>query len=366
MALVLAAAAISIGTAASTERIVGGTAIQIQASPSTVYVQYQDGPESYYRCTGSIIDASHVLTSAHCLYTESGTLAQASQLIVDAGLSNFFMPTSTDLVQYRTVTSFRVHPSYVFGPTGQPDDVAVLALSSALDLSGPAVKAVALPLVDSSFPSRQAVTVAGFGRQTASVPPSGPLVSMTANVDPQGTCGEYTGGLLITNDNATVMCAVSHAGSACNGDSGAGVLTMTSTPVIVGVVEAATAGCQTGGEDTIVYVGAPEILAFIQGADDPPAAPRKTSSTKARLDWNSPLLVGARIVCSTSGWKVPVHVSYSFLNEASGKVLQTGTRTDYLVKTKDVGINILCRAKVAGSGGTLLVSPLSTGKVRRK
>lgn len=367
IALAAAAMAIWAGTAASTARIVGGTAAQIQSSPSTVYVQYQDGPDSYYRCTGSIIDSLHVVTAAHCLYTDSGTPAVASNLLVDAGLSNFFTPTPSDAVQSLSVSAIRFFPSYVHDSAGASDDVAVLTLASPLDLRGPAVTAVALPAPNTPLHAGEGVAITAFGRQTPGAPSTGPLASMTATVEEQGVCGEFTGDALFGNHNATAWCLVSHSSSTCNGDSGAGVLTTSGTPTLMGVLVGPTSGiCQIGGQNNFVDVAAPEILAFIQGSDTPPMAPSRTSSTKVKLNWSSPILVGAKIACSTSGWKVPVRVSYSFQNAANGKVLQTGTSPSYVVKAKDVGISILCQASVAGSGGTLVVSPLATGTVRRK
>jgi secreted trypsin-like serine protease len=367
-ALAAAAATLLTATAGSAVRIIGGTAAQIQASPSTVYVQYQDGPDSFYRCTGSIVDSLHVVTSASCMYSASGTLATPAVLLIDAGLSNLFTPTATDAVQSRSVTTIRIPSSYVQGSSNISDDIAVLTLESPLDLSGPAVKAVALPAARMPLPGGTVVSITAFGRQTVNVPATGPLASMTAKVDAQAVCGDYTGDDLFANHNSTVMCFQSPGSTTCNGDSGAGVLTTGGSPILVGIDISPTSGtCQTGGQNTFVYVAAPEILDFIQGSDTPPLAPRRMSSTKVHLDWNSPLHVGAKLVCSTSGWNVPVHVSYSFSNANSGKVLQaTGARASYVVKAKDVGISILCQANVAGGGGTLIVSPLSTGTVVRK
>lgn len=366
-ALAASAAAIWTGTAVPAVQIVGGAVTQIQSSPSTVVVQYEDTPGSYRDCTGVIIDATHVVTAAVCLFAGSDTPAAPSALLVAAGVSNFFAPIATDAQQTSSVSSFRIFPTYVYGSTDFSDDVAVLTLTPPLALTGPAVQSTALPSPHTPAQGGEAVTIAAFGGESPGAAPSGLLESMTATLDPQAVCGDYTEGTLIADHNATARCFVSHSSTTCTGDSGAGVFTAGGTPTLIGIVVGPTSGlCQTGGQNTFIYLAAPEILSFIQGSDSPPVAPRRTSSTKVNLDWSSPIVVGAKITCSTSDWKVAVHVSYSFQNAANGKVLQTGTSASYVVKPKDVGIEILCQARVVSSGGTLLVSPLSTGTVQRK
>jgi hypothetical protein len=162
------------------------------------------------------------------------------------------------------------------------------------------------------------------------------------------------------------MCFQAPESTTCNEDGGAGVLTTSGSPILVGIAISPTSGtCQTGGQNTFLYVAAPEILDFIQGSDTPPLAPRRTSSVKLHLDYVTPLRPGTKLTCSTSGWKMPVRISYSFTNADTGKVLQpSGAR--YVVKAKDVGISILCDVHVAGSGGTSIVSPFSSGTVVRK
>ncbi|HWB23174.1 MAG TPA: trypsin-like serine protease [Gaiellaceae bacterium] len=350
-------------------RIVGGTAVQIQSSPSTVYLQLQDSPTTAYRCNGSIIDSLHVVTTAYCLYTASGTEATPAALLVEAGISNLDAQAPTDALQSRSVTAIRIDPFYTPVASSFADDVAVLTLESPLDFSGPAVKAVALPAAKTPLPGGTPVSIAAFGRETFNVPPSGQLESMSATVEAQTQCGDYTGDTLFANQNSTVMCFKgSSSTTTCNEDGGAGVLTTGGTPTLVGIAISPTSGtCEIGGQNTFLYVAAPEILDFIEGSDSPPRAPRRTSSVKLHLDYAVPLRPGSKLTCSSTGWTTPVHITYAFSNESSGKILQaTSARPTYVVKAKDVGVNILCDMHVTGSGGTLIVSPLSTLKVARK
>jgi hypothetical protein len=351
LVLVVSAAAISAAAAAGASRVVGGNVIQVQQAPWTVYVQYQSGGTRFL-CTGSIVDASHILTAAHCVYDDAGRLATPSQVTVRAGVSNFSSPLPTDQEQDRPVSLIRVHPGYVYAGRPTPDDVAVIALASPLDLSGPVVQAVALPTAGAAFPAGAAVGLAGFGRSSPTVQTSGPLSWMTATVDPQGVCGPGRG---LTANNGITLCAANTGSAVCNGDSGSGLVTTTGTPVLVGVVSAGATGCETGSHATFTYTGAPEILQFVQGNDNPPTAPRETAATVLQVKWDPPLVVGNTLSCSTDGWAAPEpRFAYSFVNVVDGTVLQTGSRTEYLVPASAIGATIVCEVTASNDGGTVL------------
>jgi hypothetical protein len=352
------------GNASSAERVVGGTAIQVQSAPWSVFVTFEVG-DGRFQCTGSVIDASHILTAAHCLYDFSGAQASPSALAVQAGISNYSSPASTDLVQDRTVSSLRVHPGYAYQDTGLPDDIAVLTLASPLDLSGPAVQAVALPAPNAPYPVGAAVSVSGFGLQNGADDTStGPLVTMSTTVEPQAQCGEFTQTMLIQYDNAVMLCTTTPSSSFCSGDSGSGLVTTTGTPTLIGVADAAEPGCPAGHDNISAYVGAPELLSFIQGNDQPPTAPRPTSQTTSyKLTWGDPLVVGDTLTCSTSGWPEPVQSVYSFVNAGTGTVLQTGPAATYVLPASAVGAEILCRIAVTDAGGTTIVTTTSTSSI---
>lgn len=350
-------AAVVSAAASSALRIVGGTAIQVQSAPWTVFLTVSFGKDPY-DCTGSVIDASHVLTAAHCLYDNAGTLAQPDQIAVVAGTSNYNDPPSSRLVQRATVSSFRVHPGYTF-ETDAPDDVAVLKLSKPLNLSGTAVRAVALPAPNTPFPTGAQVVIAGYGQENPIAGPTGQLYSEVGTVYPQGACGQQVQGPL-QRDNGVFICAASRRSEVCYGDSGGGVVTTGRTPVLVGVVDDAYAYCPIGQVAIFAYTGSPEILQFIRGNDDPPKAPQPSDWNSWEMTWTPPLVAGNTLRCSPGSWRGPVRVDYSFINDSTQRVLQKGGRASYLVPAREVGARIECVVQVSNRGGTMLVKTLDS------
>ena len=89
-------------------------------------------------CGGSIISASWIITAAHCVYGQS-----ASQIIVYAGSNNKLSGTQT-----RYVSTIYRHQSY--DSSTYLNDIALLQLSTPLDMSSSYVSAICLPSVSSA------------------------------------------------------------------------------------------------------------------------------------------------------------------------------------------------------------------------
>ncbi|HLX21136.1 MAG TPA: trypsin-like serine protease [Gaiellaceae bacterium] len=361
VALATVLAGIVASAASSATSVVGGTPISVQSAPWTVFVASDIGPFEI-DCTGSVIDATHVVTAGHCLFDDNGNRAQASAVTVTAGISNFQSTESTR--QQRQVSSFRIHPGFVNTGMGAPDDVAVLTLASPLDLSGPAVRSVALPAANQSFPAGASVVAAGFGLEDgSSSTATGALNSMTATIDAQGDCGDFTGNDVVALDNAVIVCDVSPSSTFCQGDSGAGLVTTSGTPTLIGIVDASEVGCPVGKDGIDEWVGAPEILDFILGNQSPPTAPRATQFTTVGLRVGAVLVPGAPMHCATSGWPSGVQLSFEFVDSASGAVLQQGSSETYVVRQADVGKSIFCVALATNAGGTAVIETQATPTV---
>jgi len=342
-------------------RVVGGSPIQIQAAPWAVFVRQATSTGSL-QCSGSIIDALHVVTAAHCVHDLSGHEASITSLSVRAGVSSYTNPGPGDAEQDRGVSSLRVHPGYQWSTGASADDVAVLALSDPLDLSGPAVQAVALPSGDAPPPAHITLSLAGFGREQSTSAPNGSLDWWTATTGDPENCGGYSNSV-IPDDDAIAICASSPTGAVCTGDSGSGLVTTAGTPTLIGITSAGPPGCSAGGAGVFTYVGAPEILDFIQGNDAPPAAPRRTSGTTVNISWQTKLAVGTTITCASTGWSGDPSLTYAFVDANDDTVLEQGTRSSYTLTASDLGNSLYCRVLATNTGGTASLRTVDTGVV---
>jgi secreted trypsin-like serine protease len=209
---------------ASTQQdIVGGTATTIAANPWQVSLQDGSG---FHFCGGSVLNANWVLTANHCV--GSGTIRVAAGSTTLSGMSTGG--------QIRSVAQVVRYPGYSSPESGK--DVALLRLSSPLDLSGANVKAIdiltaadaAAGLTNPGVVSR----VTGWGTLTSGGSSPNTLqtvdVAIQSNASAQSSYPQET----ITADQ---LAAASPGKDSCQGDSG-GPLTVVkgTTRVLAGVV----------------------------------------------------------------------------------------------------------------------------------
>jgi len=291
-------------------------------------------------CGGEILNATTILTAAHCVVTVEGTTTPlpASALTITAGRDNFNVAPPTS-AQSKPVASFRIHPYY--NPQTGDDDVAVLTLASPLNLSGPNAKAIGMIAEGPTPAAGTPATVSGYGQSTVS------------------TSGEADGALhqaaqTITNsddaacapsgsDSAVHVCAVTSAVGPCFGDSG-GPLVTGSPAVLIGVVESTVTEDCSVAANRYANLAAPEIQEFVKGSSAPPVAPRGGGPSMIAL-WQ----VGQTATCSPGNWSGAPSFTYTFVG---GGTAQSGPSATYALTAADLGHQISCVVQASNAGGS--------------
>ncbi len=309
-------------------------------------------------CGGSILDATHILTAAHCVDHENSTETYpASDMRVIAGASNvaefeahLIAPAGSQEVH---VARVRVHPYYSPLPNIK-DDAAVLELAAPLELSA-AASAQPIPLVATAATPAPgaALSLSGYGKENGAEEalPNGKLYSTSLTAISSDACRNLDGA-----NSAVILCAYGTSSAGCQGDSG-GPLTEGSPPVEVGMVDFGEKGCPTDSAAGFTNLAAPEVRAFIEGSESPPVAARQTSPAVLRglaspVDF-SPL------TCEPGSWSGSPSFTYTFqTDDAAATVLQSGPSTVYAPSTSVVGHPVVCVVQASNPGG---VSTTRTG-----
>jgi len=326
--------------------IAGGSQIGIAGAPWQVEVFAEYASKKVLACGGAIIDATHILTAAHCTYRlETSARLEASAFVMAAGIAPMTAHEieSNPAAQARFVSAVRVHPMFQYSAgAGTPDDVAVLTLAKPLSFDA-TVQPVALAPAGASLQEGTAASLTGFGEQQYGVEGNSNLYSLSVTVAFPGRCGGEA--------DAVFVCASSQSGSGCSGDSGS-ALTDGTPAALVGVMDTieqvSNQYCQAGSTNGFVDTSAPEIRDFIEGSETPPLAPRggKGASIKGESQ------VGAVLSCEAGSWSGSPTITYLFVDSANGLVLQSGSSSTYTPTSGDIGRQIDCEVEASNMGGT--------------
>jgi hypothetical protein len=341
--LILAGALPATASAATAKpRVIGGSAIPIQSAPWSVFLAI-DNPSA--SCSGSVLDAGHVLTAAHCVIPEGTTRQrQPSEIHVLAGASDVHtwapgQPAPSG-AQAREVSAVRVHPYY--DGVSKSDDAAVLTLSQPLSLSTPQVKPIPLAPVGPSPAPGTPVQTIGYGQQANGQLPDGKLYAATLGVIADDACSNLIGG-----NSAIMVCASSPSAASCHGDSGSALVAgSTEVAIFIGLVDP----CGTA-PGVYIDVAAPEVRSFIDGAPSIPIAPRQ--STVAVLNALLAPVNGSRMTCDPGTWSGAPSFTYLFETDSPApQVLQSGPSNVFAPPRAAVGQRIVCMVLAANAGGT--------------
>jgi hypothetical protein len=321
---------------------IGGQTIPTpREAPWSVLLSMRSG-DSFGSCSGSIVDAAHVVTAAHCTYEGSAPRALGSYTVT-AGIADASQGADHGEEQVREVSSVRVAPGFVQGGVG--DDVAILRIEPPFDLS--AVGVAAIPLVNqNSGPAiGSAARLFGWGQIEAGRS-DGRLHRLDQGLLEQWQC---------TYGVPSVLCAWSATGAACAGDSGGGLVTASDPPVLLGVsnfVINPSSACAAGNLTAYTDLSTLEIHSWLLGDADPQQAPR----AKIRpLLWGD-LESGGTAICDAPDWTGNPSLTTKFLYTTPGsyvtQIVQQGPSNKYVLGSKDVGHSLTCVSVAANEAGT--------------
>jgi secreted trypsin-like serine protease len=268
--------------------IVGGTSASIASFPFQValYDPQAGSPAAGFFCGGVIVDATHVVTAAHCIVGGPGRQAGSpSEVAVLAGSSSLSAPDPGSVRDPVQSSTFDSH----YDPVSSEDDVALLTLarpvwssSTAPALNGTDTIAP-LPLDPSkaaadanpNLAPAHTVVASGWGdvnpapNHSASYPSA--LRSVRMPLVSDSLCEEQYAAIEqpITSSMICAGGSKSHLDT-CYGDSGGPLLADQDTPahppgdyVLVGLVDFGNGCAQAGYAGVYTRISSPEIMRFL-------------------------------------------------------------------------------------------------------
>lgn len=334
-------------------RVVGGT-----TASATTDVPWQALVlPSGYLCGGSILDATHVVTAAHCVYDEdSGAITAPSAITVHAGATSRFSAG-----QHPAVTGVALNPAY--NPYDATGDAAVLTLQApGFTLNGTTVAAIPLADASTAFDATTNLRLSGWG-STAQRSPADTTMGSAAN-DLQVANGLHTSttcnSVYAPFDNDKLLCAGQANLDACQGDSGGplAVPTGPSTFALAGIVSGGAGCAWPGYPGYYARVANAQLHGFLtqRGVGYSVSDPANVSAPRIA----GTATPGNRLTCDLGQWSnaLSYEVEWSANGTAIAHDMTTLAVTDPLV-----GYAVACTVTAYGLSGTAQASsaPVTIG-----
>jgi secreted trypsin-like serine protease len=274
--------------------IVGGADASIASFPFQValYETQAGSPAAGFFCGGVIIDATHVVTAAHCVVGSSGNPGEMAVLAGSSSLDPTDPGSVRDPVQS---SAFDSH----YSPASSDDDVALLTLSRPLwsGATAPAINGVNVIAPLPLDPARASAygnpnvspaviaTASGWGDvnpapgHTASYPTS--LRSVQMPLVSESLCEEQYA-VIEQPITSSMICAGGgkfHVDT-CYGDSGGPLVVDQDNParppedyVLIGLVDFGNGCAQSGYAGVYTRISSPAITSFLTSGDGRFATP---------------------------------------------------------------------------------------------
>lgn len=213
-------------------------------------------PHERVLCGGSLIATGWILTAAHCLTDDGGSI-KGRGYTVRLGVLN---PRENEGVSYPITQTYR-HPQY--NPDNRAFDIALIRYNSRAGKPAPLYYAIRSIAIDRKAPDERPIVpgqptyVYGWGWERASNgTSSAELRSAKLLLESQALCNSLSG--LPREQWNTKLCAAgANREQACLGDSGGPLITYTDAdrrPRVIGVVSSGNACGQTGKASRYIRV----------------------------------------------------------------------------------------------------------------
>ncbi|XP_055531830.1 trypsin-1-like [Wyeomyia smithii] len=223
-------------------RIVGGSDTRIEKHPYQISLRKSGS----HTCGGSILNANHVLTAAHCVHYPHSEPADFSVRI-----GSTYRNEGGKLV---AISKINIHPEY--DDWSLECDIAVLKLAKSVSFDS-TIKPITLPKKDFRIAEGTIASIAGWGGLHFQGPSTSHLQQVSVPIVSNKACSrayENFGAVYSYH-----LCAGAAGIDACQGDSGGPLVVK---GVLVGIVSWGY-GCAFNGYPT-VYTRVSEFLDFIK------------------------------------------------------------------------------------------------------
>jgi secreted trypsin-like serine protease len=330
------AAPVSNSVVGGSPRVVGGSPATTTDAPWQVLV-LPDG----YLCGGAILDATHVVTAAHCVYDhEDQVIIAPSTITVHAGITSRFSAG-----QHPTVTAVSVDPYY--DPDMQTGDVAILTLATPFSF-GTTVKPIELTDVGYRPGAGDGLRLSGWGSDVARAPDdtTEPHAVDDLNV---ATLYRSTGCATVYApfDDNLLLCAGQAGTDSCQGDSGGPLAVQVGGIWKLAGVVTGGAGCAwTGYPGYYARVANPNIHAYLADLGAGYAVQDPTVVSPPTI--TGATVPGGVLSCDVGTWKNAYTYGIAFLR---GNALIADGST-MAVLPAHVGASISCVVEAYGLTGT--------------
>jgi hypothetical protein len=350
--------------------IVGGVTVPIEQHPYQVALVHAGkaaaASDGQY-CGGSVRDAWHVITAAHCVFdgpgSASGQPLAPTQVDVLAGTGDL----RNEGAPAQRVSVARISFDASFNDDLEYDD-ALITLAAPLALDA---KTQPLPLVDVGAWAQIAppapLFVTGWGSTSYGNGGTFTMKGVEVDLVADQTCEDNFDGAIppYPYDGAIEVCAGDTANGgrdACQGDSGGPLVRANTASAtddeLVGIVSSGIGCGEADYPGVYTEVAVPSIRAFLLQPDPPPAPANQSAPTLS-----GEAAIGRQLACSAGQWTGSPTFSYQFVRSTGAGdvgVAASGPQPTYTVAAQDAGTALRCIVTATNAGGASIAASATT------